>query len=376
MEASFKEKKLFTPGPLCCSRSVKEAMLVDVGSRDSYFVSCVKEIRQRLLEIAQLSEAEYTAIPLQGSGTYCVEAVLQTTSPRQGAKVLVLANGAYGRRMGQMCAWAGLEVRLEEFPEDQRLDLAKVEALLRNESFTTVAVVHCETSTGIINPVEDVARLVASLQPGAAMVVDAMSSFGAVPLDISGSGIDYVVSSANKCLEGVPGFSFAICRTKHLLSCKGNCRVLSLDLVDQHSALERSGQFRFTPATHAMLAFRQALREYGSSGGLEGRAKRYQENRSILRVGMKRLGFRELLKEEDAGYIITSFHFLQHERFDFPKLYSRLSDKGQVIYPGKVTNADCFRIGNIGHLFPDDVRTFLGHLEDVLKEMGLPVPLP
>lgn len=376
MEASFKEKKLFTPGPLCCSRSVKEAMLVDVGSRDSYFVSCVKEIRQRLLEIAQLSEAEYTAIPLQGSGTYCVEAVLQTTSPRQGAKVLVLANGAYGRRMGQMCAWAGLEVRLEEFPEDQRLDLAKVEALLRNESFTTVAVVHCETSTGIINPVEDVARLVASLQPGAAMVVDAMSSFGAVPLDISGSGIDYVVSSANKCLEGVPGISFAICRTKHLLSCKGNCRVLSLDLVDQHSALERSGQFRFTPATHAMLAFRQALREYASSGGLEGRAKRYQENRSILRVGMKRLGFRELLKEEDAGYIITSFHFLQHERFDFPKLYSRLSDKGQVIYPGKVTNADCFRIGNIGHLFPDDVRTFLGHLEDVLKEMGLPVPLP
>lgn len=376
MEASFKEKKLFTPGPLCCSRSVKEAMLVDVGSRDSYFVSCVKEIRQRLLEIAQLSEAEYTAIPLQGSGTYCVEAVLQTTSPRQGAKVLVLANGAYGRRMGQMCAWAGLEVRLEEFPEDQRLDLAKVEALLRNESFTTVAVVHCETSTGIINPVEDVARLVASLQPGAAMVVDAMSSFGAVPLDICGSGIDYVVSSANKCLEGVPGFSFAICRTKHLLSCKGNCRVLSLDLVDQHSALERSGQFRFTPATHAMLAFRQALREYASSGGLEGRAKRYQENRSILRVGMKRLGFRELLKEEDAGYIITSFHFLQHERFDFPKLYSRLSDKGQVIYPGKVTNADCFRIGNIGHLFPDDVRTFLGHLEDVLKEMGLPVPLP
>lgn len=376
MEASFKEKKLFTPGPLCCSRSVKEAMLVDVGSRDSYFVSCVKEIRQRLLEIAQLSEAEYTAIPLQGSGTYCVEAVLQTTSPRQGAKVLVLANGAYGRRMGQMCAWAGLEVRLEEFPEDQRLDLAKVEALLRNESFTTVAVVHCETSTGIINPVEDVARLVASLQPGAAMVVDAMSSFGAVPLDINGSGIDYVVSSANKCLEGVPGFSFAICRTKHLLSCKGNCRVLSLDLVDQHSALERSGQFRFTPATHAMLAFRQALREYASSGGLEGRAKRYQENRSILRVGMKRLGFRELLKEEDAGYIITSFHFLQHERFDFPKLYSRLSDKGQVIYPGKVTNADCFRIGNIGHLFPDDVRTFLGHLEDVLKEMGLPVPLP
>lgn len=376
MEASFKEKKLFTPGPLCCSRSVKEAMLVDVGSRDSYFVSCVKEIRQRLLEIAQLSEAEYTAIPLQGSGTYCVEAVLQTTSPRQGAKVLVLANGAYGRRMGQMCAWAGLEVRLEEFPEDQRLDLAKVEALLRNESFTTVAVVHCETSTGIINPVEDVARLVASLQPGAAMVVDAMSSFGAVPLDISGSGIDYVVSSANKCLEGVPGFSFAICRTKHLLSCKGNCRVLSLDLVDQHSALKRSGQFRFTPATHAMLAFRQALREYASSGGLEGRAKRYQENRSILRVGMKRLGFRELLKEEDAGYIITSFHFLQHERFDFPKLYSRLSDKGQVIYPGKVTNADCFRIGNIGHLFPDDVRTFLGHLEDVLKEMGLPVPLP
>ncbi|XP_042872770.1 2-aminoethylphosphonate--pyruvate transaminase-like [Penaeus japonicus] len=375
MEAPFKEKKLFTPGPLCCSRSVKEAMLVDVGSRDSYFISCVKEIRQRLLEIAQLSESEYTAVPLQGSGTYCVEAVLQTTSPRQGAKVLILANGAYGRRMGQMCEWAGLEMRLEEFPEEQRLDLAKVETILRSDSFSTVAVVHCETSTGIINPVEDVARLVTSLQPGAAMVVDAMSSFGAVPLEVSGSGIDYVVSSANKCLEGVPGFSFAICRTKHLLSCKGNCRVLSLDLVDQHLALDRSGQFRFTPPTHSMLAFRQALREYASSGGLAGRASRYKENRRILREGMKRLGFRELLKEEDAGYIITSFRFPEHERFDFQVFYSKLSEKGQVIYPGKVSSANCFRVGNIGHLFPKDMTTFLGCLEDVMREVGLPVPL-
>lgn len=371
-----KEKKLFTPGPLCCSRSVKEAMLYDVGSRDVNFVNCVKYIRKTLLEVAQVSPEEFTTVPLQGSGTYSVEAVINTTSPRQGAKVLILSNGAYGRRMNNICSWAGIEANFQEFPEDKRLDLSAVESLVKGSvRYTTVCVVHSETSSGVVNPIREIGQLVRKFQPNAAYVVDAMSSFGAVPIDMRASHIDYLVSSANKCLEGVPGFAYAICRTQHLLSCKGNCRVYSLDLVDQYLNLEATGQFRFTPPTHAMLAFQRALEEYQKSGGLEGRAGRYQTNRRILKEGMKDLGFRELLDDSHEGYIITSYFFPKHPKFCFTTFYSKLSELDQVIYPGKVTKADCFRIGNIGYLFPEDMEHLLKCVRQVLEDMGLPVPL-
>ncbi|XP_071541698.1 2-aminoethylphosphonate--pyruvate transaminase-like [Panulirus ornatus] len=374
---TYKGKKLFTPGPLCTSPAVKQAMLVDLGSRGKQFMACTTYVRQSLLEIAQVNPEDYTAVLLQGSGTYCVEAVLQTTSPRQGAKVLVLVNGAYGQRMGKMCKHAGLEMTLLEFPEDQPIHVPTVERLLASgERWTTVSIVHCETSSGVVNPVEVVGHLVRLHQPQAALIVDAMSSFGAIPVDIDGAGIDYLVSSANKCLEGVPGFSFAICRKQHLLSCQGNCRVLSLDLVDQYITFESTGQFRFTPPTHTIVAFSTALRQYQASGGLQARAERYKENRAILVEGMKQLGFKQLVAEKDSGFIITSFLVPKHEKFDFKELYSKLSDKGQVIYPGKATKAECIRVGNIGHLFPEDMRHLLTCMEEVLRDMGLPIPLP
>lgn len=371
-------KKLFTPGPLCCSAEVKAAMMEDLGSRDQDFIACVKEIRDELLEVAGVSAKEYTAVPLQGSGTYCVEAVLQTTSPRTGARVLVLSNGAYGERMGKACTCGGIEVRVEAFPETEPVPVAQVQRLLEQygDTFTTVALVHLETSSGVINPVEEVGRLVHRFCPRAAFFVDAMSSFGAVPLDLDAAGVDYLVSSANKCLEGVPGFSYAICRTQHLVSCRGHSRVMSLDLVEQYLGLEKIGQFRFTPPTHAMLAFRVALSQYREEGGLQGRAARYRENQRVLVEGMTRLGFRRLLAPQHAGYVITAFLFPPHPNFDFTTFHNKLAERDQVIYPGKVTRADCFRVGTIGRLFPADVRELLVCLEAVMREMELPVPLP
>ncbi|KAI8482747.1 hypothetical protein Bbelb_395240 [Branchiostoma belcheri] len=370
------DKKLFTPGPLGVSLTTKQAMLRDLGSRDVEFVNKVSFIRQRLLEVAGVPASTHTCVPVQGSGTFAVEAVITTTVPRESGKMLVLVNGAYGQRMATICQAQGLEHKVLNFEETEKVRVEEVEQVLAEDpSFTNVAIVHCETSSGVVNPVEEVGRAVKKLCPEACYFVDAMSSFGAVPLDLTGGCVDFVVSSANKCIEGVPGFAYAICRTDRLLSCKGVARSLSLDLVEQYHGLEKNGQFRFTPPTHAMLAFCQALQELEQEGGVRGRAKRYQANRKVLREGMASLGFQELLDETHEGYIITSYHFPDHPAFSFKDFYSRLNDKGQVIYPGKVTKADCFRVGNIGHLFPEDMQHLLHCIQEVCADMGIPLPL-
>ncbi|KAG1666199.1 2-aminoethylphosphonate--pyruvate transaminase [Nymphon striatum] len=370
------QKKLFTPGPLCVSQTVKEAMLTDYGSRDVQFIDTVKYIRSKLVEIAGVSSSSFSAVPLQGSGSYAVEAVLQTVTSRENGKILILANGAYGKRMDKMCEVSNLPRKTILFPENEKVDPKVVERELKaDQSYTCVAIVHCETSSGVINPVESIGKLTKDLLPNAAYFVDAMSSFGAIPLDIEESKVDYLVSSANKCLEGVPGFSYAIARISHLLTCEGFCRSYSLDLVDQYKNLEKTSQFRFTPPTHTMLAFKQALVEYERDGGIAGRAGRYQANRKILRDGMKAIGFKELLDDSHEGYIITSFYFPKDKNFDFSVFYQKLSDLGQVIYPGKVLNADCFRIGNIGNIYPEDMHHLMKCVLQVLTEMNVEVPV-
>jgi len=223
-----------------------------------------------------------------------------------------------------------------------------------------------------MNSVEKVGELVRRYQPTAHYFVDAMSSFGAVPLQLD--NVDFVVSSANKCLQGVPGFSYAICRRSSLAKCKANSRSLSLDLVDQDEVMEKTGQFRFTPPTHALLAFQQAIKEFYQEGGLKGRSNRYKSNREILKKGMKEMGFKELVPEKFAGYIITCFFYPDHPNFSFETFYKKLSDIDQVIYPGKVTSAPCFRIGNIGDLHSKDMSHLLVCIQRVLKEMKVPLP--
>nr|CAD7429598.1 unnamed protein product [Timema monikensis] len=378
-------KKLFTPGPLGCSRTVKEAMLTDVGSRDTDFIETIRAIRSKLIDIAGISHEEYTSVLLQGSGTFSVEAVLQLSSPRNGAKVSHLKPhtlvtcfcSAYGNRMKVICDTSGIPAEVLEFPENNIVDPDTVSRHLSTPGaeYTTVAVVHCETSSGVINPVEEIGRVVKRLVPDAIYFVDAMSSFGAVPLDVKGGRLDFLVSSANKCLQGVPGFAFVIASKVALAASKGNCRSLSLDAASQWEGLEQNGQFRFTPPTHSLLAFTQALKEYEQQGGLQGRAKRYEENCRVLQEGMKEMGFTKLLSDKHQGYIITSYHFPKHNNFQFNDFYLRLNDLGQVIYPGKTTRANCFRIGNIGELYPEDMRHLLKCVKEVLTDMGIPVPL-
>jgi 2-aminoethylphosphonate-pyruvate transaminase len=366
------DKLLFTPGPLTTSLAVKQAALRDLGSRDQEFIAIVRDIRRKLLELGGVADRGFEAILMQGSGTFAIESVLSSVVPPDG-KVLAVINGAYGRRVAQIARTLKIPVIELSCPEDQRPDKVRLgQALAADPSISHVAVVHSETSTGMINPVREIGEIVKHFNR--IYFVDAMSSFGGMPLNLLDCRIDYLVSSANKCIEGIPGFAFVLAQREALLATAGFARSVSLDLLAQWKGLEFDGQFRFTPPTHALLAFHQALRELEAEGGIEGRAARYRTNFEVLSQGMGELGFEGYLRPEDRGYIISSFHYPRDPKFNFGVFYARLSDKGFVIYPGKVSMADCFRVGCIGHIFPDDMRGLLGAIRQTLAEMGIEMP--
>jgi 2-aminoethylphosphonate-pyruvate transaminase len=305
---------------------------------------------------------------MQGSGSFGVESVVTSTVPRDG-RLLVIVNGAYGERMVRMAEIAGIDVRALRYAEDRPASAGDVRrALGEDAGITDVAVVHCETTTGILNPIDEIGAAVGD--HGRSYIVDAMSSFGAIPIAVVSSGIDYLISSANKCIEGVPGFSFVIARREALLASEGAARSLSLDLLGQWQGFEKNGQFRFTPPTHVILAFDQALRELETEGGVAARGARYRRNHETLLEGMRALGLRPYLQPDVQSYIITSFHYPEHPRFDFDSFYRRLSDRGMIIYPGKLTDTPSFRIGTIGRLFEADILQLLAAIRDVLQEMG------
>lgn len=369
-----KSKRLFTPGPLTTSSTVKEAMLVDMGSRDEEFIAIVRDIRRQLLALGGVSQAQgYEAVLLQGSGTFGIESVLSSAIPPQG-KLLVLVNGAYGERMVQIAARHQIPTEVLRWAENQITDPAAVQAkLAQDPAITHVAIVHCETTTGVLNPVELIGKHIHSA--GRTFFVDAMSSFGAIPLSLIEAQIDYLVSSANKCIEGVPGFSFALVRREKLEACKGQARTVSLDLFEQWRGLEANGQFRFTPPTHTLLAFAQALRELDAEGGVAGRAKRYQANHAALMAGMTAMGFKVYLSPEHQSWIISAFHYPKDPAFQFEDFYRRLAARGMVIYPGKLGQVACFRIGNIGRLTATDIQELLEAVAAVLKFMNVTVPV-
>jgi 2-aminoethylphosphonate-pyruvate transaminase len=371
---SSRDKLLFTPGPLTTSLSVKQAMLHDAGSWHFEFNAIVRRVREKLLELAGVSQsAGFEAIPMQGTGTFGVEAVLSSVVPPEG-KLLIVANGAYGERMAQMAVHMKMDHAVLRCPENATPDRAALERTLREDrAITHAAVVHCETTTGILNPINEIGRIVKAA--GRLYIVDAMSSFGALPIDFAASGIDYLISSANKCLEGVPGFSFVIARRAALLETEGWARSLSLDLLGQLRGFEKNGQFRYTPPTHAILAFVQALKELDEEGGIAARGARYQRNHEVLVEGMKQLGFRVYLDPKVQSCIITSFYFPEDPRFTFNEFYRRLSDQGFIIYPGKISHADCFRIGSVGRIFEADVRALLAAIRETIAGMGLEMPL-
>ena len=362
----MKRYKLLTPGPLTTTDTVKQQMLFDHCTWDDDYKQITQEIRKSLLELAHVPEEEYTAVLMQGSGSFGVESVL-TSVVGSGDELLICANGAYGERMADIAQHAGLKYQIynehyNKVPNAQKI----AEMLDADPAITHVAMVHSETTSGILNDIQSVGRVVK--EAGKVFIVDAMSSFAGVEIPVGDWGIDFLVSSANKCVQGVPGFSYIICRRSALMACQGKSKSVSLDLYDQWATMEKDGKWRFTSPTHTVLAFAKALEELEAEGGIEARAKRYLENNRELIRRMAAMGIRPYIDAEHQGPIITAFFYPEGRNFSFDEMYRYIKERGYAIYPGKVTDADTFRIGNIGEIYLADIDRVCDILEEFLKK--------
>ncbi|WDT64971.1 2-aminoethylphosphonate--pyruvate transaminase [Companilactobacillus crustorum] len=356
---------LLTPGPLTTSEKVKQAMDFDYCTWDDDYKKITQSFRHSLLEVAQVNEDEYTAVPIQGSGTYGVESVISSTISNKD-KLLIGINGAYGKRISEMADIYGLDHVDLVVDEREPITLELVtEYLNKYPDITHFAMIHCETTTGILNPIEDIIPYVSD--KGIVTIVDAMSSFGGVPINVKEEKIDYLISSSNKCIQGVPGFSFVIARKKLLESTEGNSRTLSLDLYGQYAEMERNnGKWRFTSPTHVVHAFYEALEELKAEGGVTARHQRYSSNQKHLASGMEELGFKVLIDEKNQSPIITSFIYPSDD-FDFNEFYQQLKSDGFVIYPGKISQVPTFRIGNIGEVYDEDITKLLVAIDEIIN---------
>lgn len=359
--------KLLTPGPLTTTETVKQAMLTDHCTWDEDYKKITRGIRRQLVRLAQAQEDTYTAVLLQGSGTYGVESVL--TSAVGDGTILLITNGAYGKRMIQIAEYAGLGYVEYNVGFAQQPSAAVVEDMLRDDpGITHIAMVHCETTSGILNDISSVAAVAKNHQK--TFIVDAMSSFGGVEIPVEELGIDFLISSANKCIQGVPGFAFVIAKRDALKKTRGKCHSLSLDLYAQFEEMERDGKWRFTSPTHTVLAFEQALKELEEEGGIPARHRRYTNNNRLMIQTMEQLGFRTYVPKECQSPVITSFLYPEGVTIDFQEMYDYLKQRGYAIYPGKVTDAETFRLGNIGEIYEEDIRRIGEIFRSFLKERG------
>ena len=367
------EYLLLTPGPLSTTQTVREAMMQEFSTWDVDYNSIVQSIRERLVSLAtcdSLNPGAYTSTLMPGSGTFVVESVIGSVIPPNG-RLLVLNNGAYGERITKISRMLGIDTVELHQAEIESTGLGQVEQMVANDQgITHVAMVHCETTTGMLNPVEAVGKIVR--RHGRVFILDAMSSFGGIPMSMESTGAHYLISSANKCIQGVPGFGFVVADRATLGGTEGWARSHSLDLLDQWREMEANGgKWRFTSPTHVVSAFSQALDELEAEGGIDARHKRYIANQKTMVKGMRDIGFRTLIKDEVQSPIITSFYYPDSAGFDFQKLYDALKSRGFVIYPGKVSHAQCFRIGSIGDVHPSDMIELIGHVSEVISEMGV-----
>jgi 2-aminoethylphosphonate-pyruvate transaminase len=357
---------LLTPGPLTTSARTRQAMMVDWGSWDERFNQLTASVCEQLLGIINGADSHH-CVPLQGSGTFAVEAAIGTLVPRDG-KVLVLINGAYGKRLAKICEVLGRSFSTFETAEDQPTTAADVERLLRADaSVTHVALIHCETSTGILNPLPEIAQVVA--RHGKHLIVDAMSSFGALAVDAQQVPFDALIAASGKCLEGVPGMGLVFARKEALDNAAGNSHSLAMDLLDQHRYMARTGQWRFTPPTHVVAALHEALLQYHEEGGLPARHQRYADNCQVLLEQMARVGLRSFLPPAIQAPIIVTFHAPKDPRYQFKAFYERVKAKGFILYPGKLTEVETFRVGCIGHVHPADMRAAVAAIAEALREM-------
>ena len=362
---------LLTPGPLTTAASVRQAMLQDWGSWDSDFREMTSQLRRRLLEILGDNAVAngFECVPVQGSGTYAVEAMLGTILPRD-SKSLVLINGAYGKRIAETLSYMGRAHSVIDKGDFLPPRAGEVQAALDTDTdLTHVIAVHCETSSGILNPLQEIADVVD--RAGCKLLIDSMSAFGAIPISPESLQFDALVSSANKCIEGVPGFGFMLAKRSVLQASEGQAHSLSLDLFKQWQYMESTGQWRFTPPTHSVAAFLQALEIHKLEGGVAGRLKRYTDNRDELVDGMKAIGFETLLAEQWLSPIIVTFFNPADEQFSFSDFYDEMKHRGFIIYPGKLTEVDSFRIGCIGRMDKRVMRAIVQAAGESLAAMGV-----
>ncbi len=359
---------LLTPGPLSTTPTVKRVMMRDWCTwDDDYNVDVVQVIRKQLVELAGGSPDTHTAVLMQGSGTFSVESAIGSVIPEDG-KLLVLANGAYGQRLAKIAARLKIALVVEDSGDLSPPDPVKLEQTLADDpTITHVALVHGETTTGMLNPLDKIAPVVKAA--GRVLIVDAMCTFGGVPLNVNQLEIDFVISSANKCIQGVPGFGFIVAKRTVLEATAGWARSLSLDLFDQWKTMEagNGGKWRYTSPTHTVRAFAQALKELEKEGGIAARCARYTESQHVLSEGMAELGFPSLLPKDVQSPIITAFPFPTDPGFEFKQFYEELKERGFVIYPGKVSDRDTFRIGTIGNVNADDIRRLLTAIKETKR---------
>ncbi len=359
--------KLLTPGPLTTSLTVRSEMLVDRCTWDDDYKQMTQFVRRELLKLAHADDSAYSTVLMQGSGTFGVECVLSSAAGKDDC-VLVPVNGAYSERMCQILERHGIAYVREDFGWDERVDAARLQNVLAaHPEVTILSIVHNETTSGLINDLQSVSRV--AHEHNLMFIVDAMSSFGAVDVDVPALGIDFLISSANKCIQGVPGFSFIIARRATLEATEGNARTISLDLQAQWRTMEKDdGKWRFTSPTHVVAAFAQALKELQAEGGVTARGKRYGQCNKKLHEGMRALGFEPFVSEAFQGPIITTFLYPQGQTLDFHHMHGWLKEHGYVIYPGKLTDRDTFRIGNIGEIYDSDVEKILALFAQYTKE--------
>jgi 2-aminoethylphosphonate-pyruvate transaminase len=362
---------LLTPGPLTTSLATKQAMLRDWGSWDSAFNAVTASLRSDLVDIVGGGD-EYTCVPMQGSGTFSVEAAIGTIVPR-GGKVLVPNNGAYCARMVSICGYLVRAVVDLPVPEDQPATAAIVEAALAADpSITHVAQVHCETGAGVLNDLPGIAQ--ACARRGKGLIVDAMSSFAALPIDVSSAPFDALIAASGKCLEGVPGMGFVIVRKKVLEACGGTAHSLAMDLHDQYVYMEKTTQWRYTPPTHVVAALRAAVDQYKEAGGQPARLARYAANCRALIDGMAALGFRPFLKPEVQAPIIVTFHAPADPAYDFKTFYAKTRERGYILYPGKLTQVETFRVGCIGAIDANEMRNVVSAVAATKMQLGISQP--
>ena len=363
-----RDRILLTPGPLTTTLRTKLAMLRDWGSWDTDFIAITARVRSRLLDVIHGRDS-HGVVPLQGSGTFSVEAAVATLVPREG-HVLVPDNGAYCKRAAKLSQMMGRRSTVMPVPEDRPIGAAEVEAQLAAEpSITHVILIHCETGTGVENPLAEIAALCE--RRGKGLIVDAMSSFAALPIDARQVRFDALVAASGKCLEGVPGMGFVFIRKAVLDACAGNCHSLAMDLHDQHAYMEKTGQWRFTPPTHVVAALDEAITQFVDEGGQSARLARYSDNCRTLIGGMAQLGFRPFLAAAVQAPIIVTFHAPADPRYDFKRFYDGAKKRGFILYPGKLTQIETFRVGCIGAIGPNEMRQAVAAVADTLAEMGI-----